>query len=74
MVSNRIPANYCVNLGYGSSAVVYNAIYKPLNKQVAVKTIDLDRFERNQIDELRVRKAFSYLNRCLLCELSHTWY
>ncbi|CAG8605746.1 5550_t:CDS:2 [Paraglomus occultum] len=40
-------------IGYGSSAVVYNAIYKPLNKQVAVKTIDLDRFERNQIDELR---------------------
>ncbi|KAF9930814.1 hypothetical protein BGZ67_005598 [Mortierella alpina] len=38
---------------YGSSAVVYNAYYKPLNKRVAIKVIDLDMFERNQIDELR---------------------
>lgn len=41
-------------LGYGSSAVVYEAIYKPLKKRVAIKMIDLDMFERNQIDELRV--------------------
>ncbi|KAG0237931.1 hypothetical protein BGW42_008031 [Actinomortierella wolfii] len=40
-------------IGYGSSAVVYNAYYKPLNKRVAIKVIDLDMFERNQIDELR---------------------
>lgn len=40
-------------VGYGSSAVVYDAYYKPLNKRVAVKVIDLDMFERNQIDELR---------------------
>jgi serine/threonine protein kinase len=40
-------------LGYGSSAVVYNAYYKPLNRRVAIKVIDLDMFERNQIDELR---------------------
>jgi len=33
--------------------VVYNAYYKPLNKRVAAKVIDLDMFERNQIDELR---------------------
>jgi serine/threonine protein kinase len=33
--------------------VVYNAYYKPLNKRVAIKVIDLDMFERNQIDELR---------------------
>lgn len=41
-------------LGYGSSAIVYKAIYKPLNKPMALKMIDLDKFERNQIDELRV--------------------
>lgn len=41
-------------LGYGSSAIVYSALYKPANKIVAVKIIDLDMFERNQIDELRV--------------------
>jgi serine/threonine protein kinase len=41
-------------IGYGSSAVVYEAMYKPLKKRVAVKMIDLDMFERNQIDELRV--------------------
>jgi hypothetical protein len=40
--------------GYGSSAVVYGAVYKPLNKRIAIKMIDLDLFERNQIDELRV--------------------
>ncbi|CAH1757954.1 3909_t:CDS:10 [Entrophospora sp. SA101] len=40
-------------IGYGASAVVYSALYKPLNKKVAVKIIDLDYFERNQIDEVR---------------------
>ncbi|KAF9978121.1 hypothetical protein BGZ73_003693 [Actinomortierella ambigua] len=40
-------------IGYGSSAVVYNAYYKPLSKRIAIKVIDLDMFERNQIDELR---------------------
>jgi serine/threonine protein kinase len=43
-----------VLIGYGSSAIVYKAIYKPLNKRMALKMIDLDKFERNQIDELRV--------------------
>lgn len=42
-------------IGYGSSAIVYEAMYKPLKKKVAVKMIDLDMFERNQIDELRVK-------------------
>lgn len=40
--------------GHGSSAMVYSAIYLPYNKRVAIKVIDLDMFERNQIDELRV--------------------
>ncbi|KAF0462181.1 kinase-like protein [Gigaspora margarita] len=40
-------------IGYGASAIVYSAIYKPLNKKVAVKMINLDFFERNQIDEVR---------------------
>lgn len=44
----------CLFLGYGSSAIVYKAIYKPLNRRMALKMIDLDKFERNQIDELRV--------------------
>ncbi|KAI7818409.1 kinase-like domain-containing protein [Gamsiella multidivaricata] len=49
------PEDYDVRLpiGYGSSAVVYDAYYKPLNRRVAIKVIDLDMFERNQIDELR---------------------
>lgn len=41
-------------IGFGSSATVYVALYKPLNQNVAVKMIDLDQFERNQIEELRV--------------------
>ncbi|KAG0372131.1 hypothetical protein BGX24_000688 [Mortierella sp. AD032] len=49
------PEDYDIRqpIGYGSSAIVYNAYYKPLNKRVAIKVIDLDMFERNQIDELR---------------------
>ncbi|KAF9581309.1 hypothetical protein BGW38_001723 [Lunasporangiospora selenospora] len=52
--SNK-PEDYEIRsaIGYGSSAVVYNAYYKPLSKRVAIKVIDLDMFERNQIDELR---------------------
>lgn len=42
------------DIGYGSSAIVYKAIYKPTNKRMALKMLDLDMFERNQIDELRV--------------------
>ncbi|KAI8826351.1 kinase-like domain-containing protein [Chytriomyces cf. hyalinus JEL632] len=34
-------------------AMVYIAKYIPMNKIVATKVIDLDMFERNQIDELR---------------------
>lgn len=44
-------------IGFGSSAIVYIAKYKPLQKNVAIKMIDLDMFERNQIDELRVFNA-----------------
>lgn len=43
-----------IQKGYGSSAIVYSAVYIPFNKRVAIKVIDLDMFERNQIDELRV--------------------
>ncbi|KAG2186162.1 hypothetical protein INT43_002600 [Umbelopsis isabellina] len=50
-------------IGYGSSAVVYGAIYKPLNKRVAIKMIDLDLFERNQIDELRRETALMALSK-----------
>lgn len=39
--------------------MVYSAIYIPHNKRVAIKVIDLDMFERNQIDELRVKKKNS---------------
>lgn len=41
--------------------MVYSAIYLPHNKQVAIKVIDLDMFERNQIDELRVKLLFFFL-------------
>ncbi|KAM3589417.1 hypothetical protein VKS41_000280 [Umbelopsis sp. WA50703] len=50
-------------IGYGSSAVVYGAIYKPLNKRIAIKMIDLDLFERNQIDELRRETALMALSK-----------
>ncbi|KAI9246389.1 kinase-like domain-containing protein [Helicostylum pulchrum] len=50
-------------IGYGSSAVVYKAIYKPRNTRVAVKMIDLDLFERNQIDELRRETALMALSK-----------
>ena len=34
--------------------MVHLAVYKPLHEKIAVKQIDLDMFDRNQIDELRV--------------------
>ncbi|KXS09215.1 kinase-like protein [Gonapodya prolifera JEL478] len=40
-------------IGYGSSAVVYKAFYAPTMKDVAIKVIELDMFERGQIEELR---------------------
>ncbi|KAI8062497.1 kinase-like domain-containing protein, partial [Gongronella butleri] len=49
--------------GYGSSAVVHEAIYKPTQRRVAVKVIDLDMFERNQIDELRRETALMALSK-----------
>ncbi|KAI8078654.1 kinase-like domain-containing protein [Halteromyces radiatus] len=50
-------------IGYGSSAIVYSAIYLPMNKRVALKMIDLDMFERNQIDELRRETALMALSK-----------
>ncbi|CDH59981.1 kinase family protein [Lichtheimia corymbifera JMRC:FSU:9682] len=50
-------------IGYGSSAVVYAAVYKPTKKPVAIKMIDLDMFERNQIDELRRETALMALSK-----------
>ncbi|CAO3615601.1 unnamed protein product [Mucor fragilis] len=50
-------------IGYGSSAMVYSAVYIPHNKRVAVKVIDLDMFERNQIDELRRETALMALSK-----------
>ncbi|CAO3639286.1 unnamed protein product [Mucor fragilis] len=50
-------------IGYGSSAIVYKAIYKPLNRRMALKMIDLDKFERNQIDELRRETALMALSK-----------
>lgn len=63
-ISQACQHQFTYHVGYGSSAVVYEAIYKPLKKRVAVKMIDLDMFERNQIDELRV---FITLLRYLTC-------
>lgn len=50
-------------IGLGSSAVVHQAIFKPLNKRVAIKVIDLEHFERNQIDELRRETSLMSLSK-----------
>ncbi|KAI9302766.1 kinase-like domain-containing protein [Cunninghamella echinulata] len=50
-------------IGYGSSAIVYSAIYIPQQLKVALKMIDLDMFERNQIDELRRETALMALSK-----------
>ncbi|GAA5817360.1 hypothetical protein MFLAVUS_010904 [Mucor flavus] len=50
-------------IGYGSSAIVYKAIHKPYGKRMALKMIDLDKFERNQIDELRRETALMALSK-----------
>lgn len=45
-------------IGQGSSALVYLGTHIPSGTTVSLKVIDLDMFERNQIDELRV--SWSY--------------
>ncbi|KAI7869516.1 hypothetical protein BDF14DRAFT_1782209 [Spinellus fusiger] len=50
-------------IGYGSSAVVYEAICKPTQQRVAIKLLDLDMFERHQIDELRRETALMALSK-----------
>ncbi|CAO3590121.1 unnamed protein product [Absidia cylindrospora] len=50
-------------IGYGSSAAVHSALYIPRNVRVAIKMIDLDMFERNQIDELRRETALMALSK-----------
>ncbi|KAJ1557904.1 hypothetical protein HK096_004676, partial [Nowakowskiella sp. JEL0078] len=59
------PADYELGLpiGFGSSAAVYIARCIPLNKNVAIKMIDLDMFERNQIDEMRREIQIMSLSR-----------
>lgn len=50
------PVDYEIGqvIGFGSSAIVYLTRYLPISDlKVAVKLIDLELFERNQIDELR---------------------
>ncbi|RKP11654.1 kinase-like domain-containing protein, partial [Piptocephalis cylindrospora] len=49
--------------GFGASAVVYGARYRPSGKVVAVKVIELDAFERHQIDELRRETQVMSLSR-----------
>jgi hypothetical protein len=59
--SSTTVALTCIGvLGYGSSAVVYGAFDTLRNAHVAIKMIDLDFFERNQIDELRVSKEIMW--------------
>lgn len=41
---------------------MYIATYLPFRTKVAIKMIELDRFERNQIDELR--KEILVMNLC----------
>ncbi|KAI9315501.1 kinase-like domain-containing protein, partial [Dichotomocladium elegans] len=50
-------------IGYGSSAVVYSAMYNPLHFRVALKMIDLDMFEHNQMDEFRRETALMALSK-----------
>jgi len=75
------PSDYKLNeaIGYGSSAIVHLATYLPMGAQVAVKIIDLDRFEKNQIDILRreiqvmtlCRHPNLLLHRCLQLRSRH---
>ncbi|KAI8062220.1 kinase-like domain-containing protein [Gongronella butleri] len=40
-------------IGYGSSAIVYSAVYTPMQMPVAIKMVELDMYEQKQIDEVR---------------------
>lgn len=49
-------------VGYGASAVVYRAIYLPLNEVVAVKCLDLDRCNSNLDDIRREAQTMSLID------------
>ncbi|KAI9188653.1 hypothetical protein H9P43_000074 [Blastocladiella emersonii ATCC 22665] len=49
-------------IGIGASAHVVAATYLPTQRQLAVKVVDLDRFERCQIEELR--KEIQVMSLC----------
>lgn len=40
-------------IGYGASAVVYKALYKPIGQLCAVKVINVDKMPLDGIDRLR---------------------
>ncbi|KAL7748629.1 hypothetical protein RI367_006040 [Sorochytrium milnesiophthora] len=48
-------ADYTIKdtIGYGATAKVVLAHFKPLQRDVAIKIVDLERYKRDQIDELR---------------------
>lgn len=50
-------------IGFGSSATVYLGLYKPKKIKLAIKVIDMDMFERNQIEELRRETQVMFLCR-----------
>ncbi|KAJ1376041.1 Protein kinase domain [Sesbania bispinosa] len=49
------PADYKLleEVGYGATATVYRAIYLPFNQLVAIKCLDLDRCNTNNLDDIR---------------------
>ncbi|ORX63041.1 kinase-like protein, partial [Hesseltinella vesiculosa] len=61
---SRVSSGFILLLlvGYGSSAVVYSALFLPQQRRFAIKMIDLDIFERKQIDELRRETALMALS------------
>jgi serine/threonine protein kinase len=45
-------------IGIGSSSTVWKALCKPLNKLVAIKRIDMEKYPITTLEEIRVRNLF----------------
>ena len=57
--------NLCHPIGKGATANVWHAICTPLQKEVAIKIIDLESCPNSNLEEIRVRVQLNHIKNSL---------